>query len=199
MEAVYAMKGHDAICFAMVIFLCFEIVQLYHMKQLAALTNEKIMLNACLDTAIESAAYGNFDIVDGNIEWNRDKVAAAFFSEVGRLLSLSEKDFPVFLIRQGEEAYFYSDGNWHICRLTPDGEKNSYILKETMESLIGQSIVSENNGVLPDVYLPANKESDYANPVGEYGIFAVMQVRSSLLRSSNIYIVSGSCVLGPTM
>ncbi len=193
------MKGHDAICFALVIFLSFEMVQLYHMKQLAALTNEKIMLNACLDTAIESAAYGNFDIVDGNIEWNREKVVAAFFSEVGRLLSLSEKDFPVFLIRQGEEAYFYSEGNWYLCRLTSDGEKNSHILKETMECLIGQSTVSPNNGMFPDVCLPAHKESDYANPVGEYGIFAVMQVRSSLLPSSNIYIVSGSCVLEPMM
>lgn len=193
------MKGHDGICFALVIFLSFEMVQLYHMKQLAALTNEKIMLNACLDTAIESAAYGNFDIIDGNIKWNRDKVVDAFFLEVGRLLSLSETDFPVFLIRQGQEAYFYSDGDWHICRLTSDGEQNSYILKETMERLIGQSTVSENSGMVPAVYLPADKESDYANPVGEYGIFAVMQVRSSLLRSSNIYIVSGSCVLGTMM
>lgn len=190
------MRGHDWILFALMIFLSFEVTQTYHIKQLYALSNQKIMLNAYLDTAVESAAYGNFSVEDGKIIWDRDAVADYFFEETGRLLNLSEKDFPVFLIRQEEEVYFYSDGVWHSIMLVSDEEKNSIILKETIESLIGHSIVSQNNHLIPNVFLPAEKQNHYSNPIGEYGIFAVMQVRSTFLSDSNIYIVSGCGVFG---
>lgn len=177
------MRGHDGIIFVLCLFLCFSVPQMYRIRELSAMSNQRVRLNVYLDTAVESAAYGNFTVTDEKIQWNREGVIKSFEREVKNMLNLDMYKFPVFLIRQGNEAFFYYDGGkWLRVELSDDVSANAAKLQETMEQLLDCSIVSS-------VFIPTGNESDYCNPIGDNCIFAIMQVRKS------VYIVSGSCVL----
>lgn len=181
------MRGHDGIIFVLCLFLCFSVPQMYKIRELAAMSELRIKLNTYLDTAIESAAYGNFSVTKNGIEWDRDGVIKSFRQEVGNMLKLDMDNFPVFLIRQGSEAFFYHREEWLRIELSDDDSESAVKLMETMEQLLDCSIVSS-------VFIPVGNESDYCNSVSDNSIFAIMQLKKS------VYIVSGSSVvLGTVM
>lgn len=175
------MKGHDWIIWFMCIMACFSLPQLYRMQELATFSNLKMKMNMYLDTAVESAAYNNFDVTEDGIEWRREAIIDTFEREVKNMLNLEIDSFPVFLVRQKNDAYFYENGEWLNIKLTDDAMKNSVILQQKMEQLLGCSNIS-------NIYLPNEYESNFCNPISDYSIFTILKLKDL------IYITSGSCV-----
>lgn len=173
------MRGHDGIIWFMCIFLCFSMPVMYKIQKTATMSELRIRMDRYLDTAIESSAYGNFEIIDGKVKWIKEKVVDCFEQEVRRMFRLEMWNFPVFLIREGGTAYFYNSGQWEAVLL--DAAQPGQTLRQKMEQLLGCSDIN-------NVFLPNGNESDYCNAISENSIFAVMYVRPS------VYIVSGCCI-----
>lgn len=176
------MKGHDGIIIVLCMFICFSMPHMYKIQKGAAMSEQRIKINQYLDTAVESAVYGNFDVIDDNFVWNRNGVLEALETEIKHMLKLDIEHFPVLLIRQGEVAFFYSDEKWQEVELGKKPVEATEILKRKMEQLLGCSDIDS-------VLIPAGNENTFCNPIYDYSLFVIMRINQSN------YVVSGSGVL----
>lgn len=189
------MKAHDGIIFVMIIFLCFQIPSFYRLSIIPALMKQQVFVNNYVDNALEYAALDNYYYTEGKIVWEEVAVIESFFVEVEKLADIEPLDFPVIMFRTVNDIHCYTQEGLISYSLEGSEQQKMDKIKETTESLLRQSAVSQSQGVQPEIYIPVEGGSDWCNSIGEYSVIAILQVKSKFLNDSNIYSVAGVSVV----
>jgi hypothetical protein len=115
---------------------------------------QQVFVNNYVDNALEYAALDNYYYTEGEIVWEETAVIENFFVEVEKLADIEPVDFPVIMFRTGDDIRCYTkDG---VVNYIIEGSEQQKMdkIKETTESLLRQSAVSQSQGVEPEIYIP---------------------------------------------